>query len=241
VSNLDGWTGGQFEFAGVVHPTYRRGRGRGVIVVHEIPGLTPRVIAFANEVVTAGFTVVMPDLFGTPGARPNKIYEAKSLIKVCISREFTTWQTNRTSPIVDWLRALARNLQDETGGRRVGAVGMCLTAGFALAMMADEAVVTPVMAQPSVPIAAGKRRRADLGLSPTDLAAIRTRCAAGARVLGLQYEKDWRTGTRFHTLERELGKNFIRVNLKGRGHSTLTEDRDESAVARVIAFLQSAG
>ena len=38
----------------MTHPTYRKGTGPGVIVIHEIPGITPDVIAFAEEVVDAG-------------------------------------------------------------------------------------------------------------------------------------------------------------------------------------------
>jgi dienelactone hydrolase len=238
VSNLDRWNRDKFTFEGVSHSTYRRGSGPGVIVMHEIPGLTPRVIEFADEVVEAGFTVVMPQLFGKAGAPPGLLYEARSLVRICISREFTTWQLNRTSPVVTWLRALARQLQVETGGR-VGAVGMCLTGGFALAMMTDEAVEVPVMAQPSLPFAIGKKRRGDINLSAADLSSVQDRCARGAQVLGLQYKGDWRTGTRFDTFQARLAKSFIRVDLDGPGHSTLTEDRNDTAVAHVIDFLRA--
>ena len=72
MSLLDSWTPGTHtatvDGAAVTHPTYRRGTGPGVIVIHEIPGLTPEVIGFGEEVVAAGYTVVMPHLFGTPEA-----------------------------------------------------------------------------------------------------------------------------------------------------------------------------
>ena len=48
----------------------------------------------------------------------------------------------------------------------VGAVGMCFTGSFALAMMTEPAVVAPVLSQPSLPLPAGpgsaKRRGASM-------------------------------------------------------------------------------
>lgn len=239
MAELDSWTFREFHHDGVGRPTYWRGSGRGVIVIHEAPGMTPKVIEFAEDIVQSGFTVVMPSLFGTPGRPPTAIYSVRSIGRACISREFSTWRLNRTSPIIDWLRALARQLQTETGHQGVGAVGMCFTGGFALGMMVDEAVTAPVLAQPSLPFPIGRKRAADLGLSPADTDAVVARCAAGSRVLGVHYEKDLATGTRFDRLDQLLGPGFIRVDLPGRKHSTLTEHRDEGAVERVISFLRT--
>ena len=58
---LNGWIKGSFTAAGITHDTYRKGSGPLVVVVHEVPGITPKVAAFAEDVVSAGFTVVMPD------------------------------------------------------------------------------------------------------------------------------------------------------------------------------------
>ena len=113
---------------------------------------------------------------------------------------------------------------------------MCFTGGFALAMMVDPAVVAPVVAQPSLPFAVGRRRAADLGLSPADLDAVKLRAAAGCPVLGLRYAADKATGTRFDTLRRELGDDFIAVEFAGKGHATLTEHRRQEGVDRVLDF-----
>ncbi|GAA2153789.1 dienelactone hydrolase family protein [Nocardioides koreensis] len=234
---LDGWTPGEHSFDGVTHPTYRRGSGPGVIVIHEIPGITPEVIGFADEVVAAGFTVVMPHLFGTPEAPMSTGNVLRSIRTVCVSAEFTKLATGVTSPVAGWLRSLARELHAELGGPGVGALGMCFTGGFALAMMVDPAVAAPVVAQPSVPFAIGRKRAADLNLSPTDLAAVKQRAAAGCEVLGLRYRDDFAPGTRFDTLTREIGDRFIRVELEGKGHATLTAHRQQVGVDRVLAFL----
>lgn len=238
MSDLTGWTRGSHTAGSTTHDTYRRGSGPGVIVIHEVPGITPEVIGFADEVVARGFTVVMPHLFGRPGAQATTGEIVRSIGQVCVSREFTKLKAGVTSPVADWLRSLARSLHGELGGPGVGALGMCLTGGFALAMMVDEAVAAPVVAQPSLPGALGRRRAADLGLSPADRETVRDRAAHGCAVLGVRYRDDPATGTRFDTLSRLLGDQFIRVELEGKGHATLTAHRQQVAVDRVLDFFE---
>jgi dienelactone hydrolase len=233
---LDSWTLGEHTASDVARPTYRKGSGPGVVIVHELPGMTPEVVAFAEEVVAAGFTVVMPQLFGTPGRGLTPMSMASGLRQVCVSKEFTKLATGVTAPIATWLRSLARDLHAELGGPGVGALGMCFTGGFALAMTVDDSVAAPVVAQPSAPFAIGKTRGADLNLSPADLATVKQRAATGCTVLGVRYRKDPATGTRFETLTCELGDHFVRVELEGRGHATLTAHRQQVAVDRVVAF-----
>jgi dienelactone hydrolase len=233
---LDSWAVGEHVHAGVSHATYRKGSGPGVVVISEIPGITPRVIAFADEVVAAGFTVVMPHLFGTPGGANGNLPVLRTLGAICVSRELSLLALGKTQPVADWLRSLARDLHAELGGPGVGALGMCFTGGFALAMMVDDAVAAPVLAQPSAPISVTPKRAADLNLSPADLEAVKARAAGGCQVLGLRYRSDPMVGTRFTTLSRELGDAFLRVEFDGRQHATLTEHRQQEAVDRVLAF-----
>jgi dienelactone hydrolase len=237
---LSHWTSSTFTAAGCTREVFRRGVGPGVIVVHEIPGITPAVLRFADEVVDAGFTVLMPSLVGTPGRPMSVPYLAQSMAKVCISKEFTHWALNQTSPIISWLRALARNLHAEVGGPGVGAIGMCFSGGFALAMMVDDTTVAPVLSQPSMPFAIGAGRGADLNLSPDDRIAVAARAAEGCQVLGLRFVDDAAVGTRFESLRELLGDSFIAVELPStskRDHSVLTEQRDEASVQRVLEFL----
>jgi len=236
---LEGWQPSEFTAAGITHPTYRKGSGPGVVVIHEIPGITPLVTEFADEVVDRGFTVVMPSLVGTPGKAPTNAYTAQQMAKVCIAREFTSFALNQTSPVIAWLRALARNLHQEVGGLGVGAVGMCFSGGFALGMMVDDIMLAPVLSQPSMPFPIGKSRGADLNLSPDDAAAVAERAAAGCRVLGLRFTGDKLVGERFSSLRELLGDAFIAVELpssKASDHSVLTEQRDDASVTRVLDF-----
>lgn len=236
---LNGWDRGSFTAANITRDTYRKGTGPAVIVVHEIPGITPAVERFANEVVDRGFTVVMPNLVGTPGQDVSGRYLASSMLKVCISKEFTTMALNRTSPIISWLRALARATHAEVGGKGVGAVGMCFSGGFALGMMVDDIMIAPVLSQPSLPFALGSSRASDLNVSPDDAVVIAQRAANGCQVLGLRFDKDRAVGDRFSALRTLLGDAFIAVELpstKPSDHSVLTEQRDEASVQRVLDF-----
>ena len=238
-STLANWSKGAFTAAGISHDTYQRGTGPGIIIVHEIPGITPEVLRFANDVVDAGFTVVMPDLVGTPGRGPSAPYLATSMAKVCISREFITMATGKTSPIIAWLRALGRKLHDDVGGPGIGALGMCFSGGFALGMMVDDHVVAPVLSQPSLPFSIGSARAADLNLSPDDQEVVVRRAREGCDVLGLRFTGDRLVGTRFDTLHRLLGDAFIAIELPSANksdHSVLTEHRHDPSVQRVLQF-----
>jgi dienelactone hydrolase len=236
-----GWKCDSFSAAGVTHETYRKGVGPGVVVVHEIPGITPAVMKFAEEVVAAGFTVVMPLLVGEVGRPPDNKYMASSMRKVCISREFTVLAMRKTSPVIAWLRALAKQLHREVGGKGVGAIGMCFSGGFALGMMIDDVMVAPVLSQPSLPFAFGKARSGDLNLSPDDQLAVQRRAQEGCQVLGLRFSGDRLVGTRFDTLRKLLGDAFIAVEFASSAksdHSVLTEQRQEEGVRRVVDFLR---
>lgn len=168
------------------------------------------------------------------------------MVKVCVAREFSTMALHQTSPIIGFLRALARNLHNELGGPGVGALGMCFSGGFALGMMVDDIMIAPVLSQPSMPFAmgVGKRkaqRAADLNLSPDDVLTVARRAAEGCQVLGLRFTGDALVGTRFDTLRQLLGGAFIAVELPSatkRDHSVLTEQRDEPSVAQVLQFFR---
>jgi dienelactone hydrolase len=231
---LPGFSLDPFEHGGKTYPVYRAGRGPAVIVIHEVPGLTDKVAAFGTRVADAGFSAVLPSLFGDPG-RPMTIgYAARSMLHGCVSREFTNWATSRTSPVTVWLRALARAEHERCGGPGVGAVGMCFTGGFALAMMVDDRLIAPVLSQPSLPFPVGRNRKRDLGISDADLATVKARADDGQCVLGLRFTNDTSCPEqRFQRLRDELGDHFLAVEIdsspgnshgiKKTAHSVLTE------------------
>jgi hypothetical protein len=99
---------------------YRMRAGPAVIVIHEMPGITPLVAAFARRVADRGMTAVLPDLLGTPGRRVTIPYALASLARACVSKEFTLLALNKTSPIVDYLRELAAHEHQSCDGPGVG-------------------------------------------------------------------------------------------------------------------------
>jgi dienelactone hydrolase len=254
-TDLPGFEATRFEHAGEARTVHRAGSGPGVVVMHEIPGITPEVAGFARRVADAGFSVYLPDLFGTPGKPFSLPYVAGQMMRACISREFRVLAAHEASPITEWLRALCRHAHAEQGGPGVGAIGMCLTGNFALALMVDEAVMAPVLSQPSLPFPLSRERRAALHVSPGQLDAIRTRARDGCPVLGLRFTHDPMCPVeRFDTLRRELGDaGFEAIEIdSGPGnphgiprtaHSVVTKDLvDEeghptrAALERVLGF-----
>jgi dienelactone hydrolase len=251
---LADFTTSTFTHDGLSRTMFSAGTGPAVIVIEEMPGITPEVADFARRVVDRGYSVHMPSLFGTPGKPMGVAYTIRSLVGGCVAREFTTMALNRTSPVITWLRALAMQAHAECGGPGVGAIGMCFTGGFALGMMVDDVMLAPVLSQPSLPFPIGKRRKAAVGLSDDDLAKVKARAAQGQCVLGLRFTKDRAVdSSRFETLRRELGDKFISVEIdssKGNehgikriAHSVVTNDLvDEvghptrEALDRVLSF-----
>ncbi len=245
-----------FEFShdGAQRTVYKKGSGPGVVVMHEIPGITPPVAEFARRVVDAGFTVYMPHMFGTPEKPLSIPYAAGQIARACISHEFSVFAKNESSPITDWLRALCRKAHEECGGPGVGAIGMCLTGNFALALMVDESVMAPVLSQPSLPFGVSAAHRAALHVSDGDLATIKRRAATGCGVLALRFTADpMCPGERFETLRRELGEGFEGIEIdSGPGnpdgltrmaHSVVTTDLVDKeghptrqALDRVLSF-----
>lgn len=234
-------------------PVYRRGSGPAVIVIHEMPGLHPLVVRFADRVAAAGMTVFCPKLFGVAGRPATHPASVLTMLGgMCVRREFNVWAAGRSSPIVDWLNALARKAHGECGGRGVGAVGMCFTGGFALAMMTEPAVVAPVLSQPSLPI--GKARAAGIDATPAEIACAKKRFAEeDLSMIGLRFHGDpFVPDARFETYKRELGDRFEAIELDPRDarpgglkhpHSVLTinladDGPTKAAEQRVLQFFK---
>jgi dienelactone hydrolase len=236
-------------------PVYRKGSGPAVIIIHEMPGLHPLVVRFADHVVEAGMTVFCPSLFGTPGKPATKGYAMTSMLQaICIRREFNVWSTDKSSPIVDWLRALARTAHAECGGKGVGAVGMCFTGGFALAMMTEPSVVAPVLSQPSMPAASGSAKRsAGFDATPAEVACAKRRFdEEGLSLLGLRYKSDVLVpDARWEAYKKTFGDKFESIELSDEDaapamippHSVLTlhlkeDGPSKAAELRTIQFFK---
>lgn len=256
-ADLTGWTASPFTADGITHDVYRKGAGPGVVLIPEIPGIHPGVLALGNYLVDNGFSVASPSLFGEPGRPITPGYMVPVIARACVAREFMALATNAQRPVARYLRALARDLNERTPGPGVGVIGMCFTGGFALAAAVDDSVLAPVMSQPSVPIALTPAQRRDPGLSESELMTVveRTRndglCAMGLRFTGDRAVPD----ERFATLRQRLGDAFEVIEIDsspgnehgfGRmAHSVITDEVREreghpafEARKRVAEFLR---
>lgn len=259
VDRLEDFAVEPFTWGGRTRDVRVAGAGPAVVVMAEIPGITPAVAGFARRLVDEGFTTFLPHLFGVPGEDVSPGSTVRSVVPACVSKEFRAFALRTTPPAIDWLRALARTAHERCGGPGVGAVGMCFTGGFALAMATEPELLAPVLSQPSLPIGPGRARRSDLGLSDADLMAVRERVhdpGDDLCVLGLRFSGDpLCPPERFASLRRQLGDRFIGVEIDSSpgnpwghrrlAHSVLTEDlRDEpgqptrAALEQVIGFLR---
>ena len=253
IPSYHGW---DFESGGKSRPVYVRGEGPGVIIMHELPGITPELLRFAGWVVGAGFQVFLPHLFGEVGRPVSNGYVAASAVKICVSREFALLATDRPGEIAGWLRALAAHVHTASGSAQVGVVGMCLTGHFALALMTEPCVEASVLAQPSLPLPITARHKAATHVTARELDCAVERCRAGAKVMGLRFTGDRLCpAERFATLRRHLGEGFIAIEIDSihanpaspvpQPHGVLTTDLVDAedaptkrAAMDVIAFLQ---
>jgi dienelactone hydrolase len=256
-STLEGWTARPFTGGGLTHDVYEKGTGPGVVLIPEVPGMTPEVLGLAQHLVDSGFTVAVPSPFGTPGREGTVGYTLRTVSRLCVSAEFRAFAANAHRPITDFLRAVASDLASRTPAAGVGVIGMCFTGGFALAAAIDESVLAAVMSQPAVPFPLGAARRADPGVSRAELDTIAARADAGSVcVMGLRFSEDASAPrARFAGLKTRLGDAFEVIELDSSpgniggyaksAHSVLTgevrESPENSAFAtreRVVAFLR---
>ena len=255
-ADLTGWEPAPFTGGGVTHDVYRKGAGPGVVLIPEIPGIHPAVLGLGHHLVDNGFTVAIPSRFGKPGKPITPGYAAATIARACVSREFAAFATNAQRPVTAFLRALARDLNATTPGKGVGVIGQCFPGGFARAAAVDDAVLAPVLSQPSVPVALTLRQRRDPGLSEAELGVIADRVATdGLCALGLRFSEDQMApGDRFATLRARLGDAFEVIEIDSSpgnphglprsAHSVLTDQIREvdehpayEARKRVVQFL----
>ncbi len=204
---LDDFTTREITLEGTTKTVHVTGDGPAVIVMAEMPGISPHVARFARWVRDAGFTVYMPSLFGRDGAVPQVEEGAEVFKRACMSAEFRAFAANGPSRVTQWLRSLARFAHEQCGGPGVGAIGMCFTGNFALSMMLEPAMLAPVLSQPSLPLDEPAAVESD----QDELAAVRERLERDdLTVMAYRFEGDrWCQAQRFAAYREALGERFI--------------------------------
>jgi dienelactone hydrolase len=266
VAERNGYVCEPFSAAGWRHDVYRGGDGPAVLLLHEMPSFSWRTVKLANHIRAHGYRIVMPILVG--GIRDEALGSwrgglalaaefSANAVRICVSREFVALLQHRTSPVRDFLLALARVEAAESGRPKVGVIGMCFSGGFALATAIDPVVGAAIASQPALPFAMGPLgwipgQAADLGLSESDrLALVGRRDDPDFCVRALRYDTDRiAPAARVERIERELapGATLIRIPARLPAHSVLTDATDtgpdpsagpaiKAALASVIATL----
>jgi dienelactone hydrolase len=207
----------------VSHDVYTLGDGdKLVVIIQELPGIGQETLALSDLFVASGYRVVMPHLFGPLG----EVSIVGNLLRIfCMRREFTVFRKGDSSPIVDWLAALCREVKGQYGVAGVAVIGMCLTGNFAISLMADESVLAAYASQPSLPI----RSQEELHLSPEEATKVKTRLEALGPMHCGRFEGDKTcTGAKFDMLDKTFNgdgkERIIFHTLPGEGHSVVTLD-----------------
>jgi dienelactone hydrolase len=257
---LDGFHEFAFAAGDITHRVFATGDGPPVIVMHELPGLSPAAIRFGRRLNAAGFTVYLPLLFGEPGQDDWRA----SYRMLCVSQEFARLAAGVSGPIVDWLRALANDVSARHGNAKIGVIGMCLTGAFAISLILERCVAAPVAAQPGVPFSALYRAvglgrgpwMSQLNIADRDLHdAARRADSDGVSLLAARFEKDRICpAERLDRLAAVFGSRLIRHELAGGSafdppHATLTVEFEKAPdnpsepthqfFSTVVSFLSS--
>lgn len=203
------------------HDVYHRGTGAPIVLIQELPGIGQETLRLADKFLAAGFSVYMPHLFGPIG----KTSMVGNMTRVlCLRREFSVFSSGKSSPIVDWLRALCRKVRDDTQAAGVGVIGMCLTGNFAISLMGDDSVLAAVASQPSMPF----HSQDALHMSADEIASTRQRIDTTSAMLAFRFAGDpLCTAKKFNSIDRQFNDGQQRIDLRtlpGKGHSVLTLD-----------------
>ncbi|MFH8253256.1 dienelactone hydrolase family protein [Microbacterium sp. B2969] len=235
-------------------------RGPGVLLIHELAGLTENTFELAETITAAGFTVAVPHLFGRvrgegTGAMASGI---AGLLGRCIAREMSVFFREQPRKGTNWLQAAVSWLGENTESPRgVGVIGMCATGSFAMATVVDPAVGVVIGSQAASPAF----RPAGWSVPGGDQAIGRSEAA----VMVLRFRDDRKSAkARVEQIPVLRGKTpVIRhegpddpslphcargievwdadrmrvVWASGSGHSVLNFDRVDLAVDEVVSFL----
>lgn len=213
-----------------------------VLLLHELPALSPDSLDLARRIACNGFRVYVPLLFGAEGENPKNPFLVLRGATFGASPRWRALSADVDRPVVGEIAALCREyIRPLHPRQRLGVVGLCLTGGFPLALLGQDPPVpgfaAPVLSQPSVPFGFTAAQKASLGISSPELKRVQSRLRSEKtlEILGFRFEEDGVSpGERFETLKRELGDQFVnatlytkdyhyRDGLPKRAHAVLTD------------------
>jgi len=202
----------------VTHDVYFAGAGPAILLIQELPGIDQDSFNLAQSLIDEGYSVYLPHLIGTFGRKTMWRNTARLF---CVRREINMFARGKQSPISTWLRALCGEVKSRADKGNIGVIGMCLSGSFALAMMADDAVLGAVASQPSLPLLGG----VELDMTAGDIVECKAAMKAKGGALAMRYAKDpvARRKT-MQAIEDAFAPHIKTVEFAGSKHSLLTGD-----------------
>jgi dienelactone hydrolase len=190
-----------------------------ILLLHEIPGLLPETVRFADQLVDHKYHVYMPLFFGSFSGR---IGAVRQMLEVCGGHDFNCLSADE-SPVVAKLKDLRDRIAEDHKDhkQRMGIIGMCLTGGMPLSLVNDN-VAAVVLSQPAVPFPLTDAKRHSLG---ADLGPI-TDPKNETAVLGIRFDKDClAVSERFEDLQKKIESRLdlcVVTSKDEHAHSVLT-------------------
>ena len=204
-----------FAHAGITHSVFCLDDGTAkppVLLLHELTGLTPGTLAYAEE-LSKDFTVYVPLLFGEKGA-----FSPASGLWAYWFRGMTAFgpggewgvPAQGSTPIISWLRGVVQTIGTRHAQQRIGIIGNCMTGPLPLALLDHPQVRAAVVAQPALPMRVWwytDEDKTSLGISQDDLEKAKE---STAKIYGLRFETDCIAHPEKHkTLRDTFGTRFI--------------------------------
>lgn len=200
---------------GITHSVFCLNDGTGkppVLLLHELTGLSPGTLAYAEE-LSQDFTVYVPLLFGNKG----KLSLVSGLRAYWLLGFFDFFPggewgvpSEGSAPIVNWLRGVLQKIGSQHPAQPIGMIGNCMTGPLPLALLDHGQVQAVVVAQPALPMRFWwytDNDKASLGISEFDLQKAK---ASSAKIYGLRFETDCIAPREKQTTLRDtFGDRFI--------------------------------
>ncbi len=204
-----------FTHAGITHSVFCLNDGTSkppVLLLHELTGLTPGTLAYA-EALSKDFTVYVPLLFGEKGKfSPTSglwAYWFRGAVDYFPGGEWGI-PSHGSTPIVEWLRGVVQKVGERHQEQRLGVIGNCMTGPLPVALLDNPQVGAAVVAQPALPLSFWWSTDADkqsLGLSVDDLQGAQE---SRAKIYALRFETDCISDrAKLQTLRDQFGDRFL--------------------------------
>ena len=191
--------------SGKEYPTWRtKSKGRPILLLHPINGLSPDLLNFALELESWGYRVYLPSLYGDPIKNEPAYGYDKGLSTIKVIRDDGDWNpvsTDSMGPIIEDVAAMARWISRREG-RSIAVIGNSLTGSFPLAILDEPSVRVAVLAQPATPvmrvpqimmrIPQSEEKRRSLALSEEDWSKVISalRKNRSKKIIGFHYAND---------------------------------------------------